>query len=223
MQIRTASRLWLISAAIAASVTGTAVRAEEGVLVKNLLGDMGIVPKEKDAIRYRERAPLVLPPKMELREPSAQESFASANPQWPKDVDVVARKRRMEANAVPATEGETRRISERNPRLSIDEMRSGRSAGAAMCVPGTHRGDNARDVLLLSPDEMRAKRTSGDETKTADGTPTRRTLTDPPSTFRKPTGAAARTDYQFRGDKQAYDANPLNWMLDKFKGGSDDD
>ncbi len=222
MTTRIAGRFWLISAALAASVTTTAVRAEEGVLIKNLLGDMGVVPKEKDPIRYRERAPLVLPPKMELREPAAKESFASSNPQWPKDPDAVAQKKRLEANAIPVTESETRRMSENNPRLSIDEMRSGRSADAERGTPGTHRGDNARDVLILSPDEMRAKR-SNDEMKTADGTPVRKTLTDPPSTFRKPTGAAARTDYQYRGDKQEYDANPLNWMLDKFKGSKDDD
>ncbi len=222
MTTRIAGRFWLISAALAASVTTTAVRAEEGVLIKNLLGDMGVVPKEKDPIRYRERAPLVLPPKMELREPAAKESFASSNPQWPKDPDAVAQKKRLEANAIPVTESETRRMSENNPRLSIDEMRSGRSADAERGAPGTHRGDNARDVLILSPDEMRAKR-SNDEMKTADGTPVRKTLTDPPSTFRKPTGAAARTDYQYRGDKQEYDANPLNWMLDKFKGSKDDD
>lgn len=222
MTTRIAGRFWLISAALAASVTTTAVRAEEGVLIKNLLGDLGVVPKEKDPIRYRERAPLVLPPKMELREPAAKESFASSNPQWPKDPDAVAQKKRLEANAIPVTESETRRMSENNPRLSIDEMRSGRSADAERGAPGTHRGDNARDVLILSPDEMRAKR-SNDEMKTADGTPVRKTLTDPPSTFRKPTGAAARTDYQYRGDKQEYDANPLNWMLDKFKGSKDDD
>lgn len=223
MTTRTAGRFWLISAAMAASVAATNARAEEGVLMKNLLGDMGIISKDKDPIRYRERAPLVLPPRMELREPAAKESFASSNPQWPKDPDVVAQKRRLEANAVPVTESETRRMSERNSRLSIEEMRAGRSANVERGYPVTHRGDNARDVLLLSPDEMRAKRSNDDETKTADGTPVRRTLTDPPSTFRKPTGAAARTDYQFRGDQQAYDANPLNWMLDKFKGGSDDD
>lgn len=223
MTIRTAGRFWLISAALAASVTTTPVRAEEGVLVKNLLGDMGLVAKDKDPIRYRERAPLVLPPKMDLREPAAKETFASSNPQWPKDPDAVAQKRRLEVNAVPVTESEIRRMSEKNPRLSIDEMRGGRSASAERGAPGTHRGDNARDVLLLSPDEMRSKRSNDDETKLADGTPARRTLTDPPSTFRKPTGAAARTDYQYRGDQQAYDANPLNWMLDKFKGGNDDD
>lgn len=223
MTIRTASRFWLIFAAMAASVTTTVVHAEEGVLMKNFLGDMGIVPKDKDPIRYRERAPLVLPPKMELREPAAKESFASSNPQWPKDPDVVAQKRRLEANAVPVADGEIRRMSENNPRLSIDELRSGRSSSAERGVPGTHRGDNARDVMLLSPDEMRAKRSSDDDTKTADATPARRTLTDPPSTFRKASGAPARTDYQYRGDKQAYDANPLNWMLDKFKGSSDDD
>src|SRR3712207_2824982 len=48
-------------------VPGGAAWAEGGVAVKNLLGTMGLIPKEREQITYRERPPLVLPPKTDLR------------------------------------------------------------------------------------------------------------------------------------------------------------
>ena len=91
--------------------------------IKNLLGNMGVIPKDKDPIQYRERAPLVLPPKLDLPAPAAAEGFASANPQWPKDPDVAAKKRRIVEQNRPVTESDIRRMSENNPMLSIDEIR----------------------------------------------------------------------------------------------------
>ena len=74
------ARIGLVCGLAAILLTGVA-RAEEGVAFRNLMGSIGILPKEKDPIRYRERAPLVLPPKTELPAPS--DAYASSNPQWP--------------------------------------------------------------------------------------------------------------------------------------------
>jgi len=60
-------------AALFASATllaATGAGAQEGMFAKDLLGSVGIIPKERPRIDYRERAPLVLPPKMELRRAS---------------------------------------------------------------------------------------------------------------------------------------------------------
>src|SRR6476620_6077367 len=116
-----------VAAALAALSAGA--RAEEGVAIKSLLGSMGIIPKEKDPIPYRERAPLVMPPKMELPAPAAAGAVQAANPQWPNDPDVVARKRREADARAPATQSETRRMSGNNPTLSPEELRAGRRAG----------------------------------------------------------------------------------------------
>ena len=85
--------------------------------VKSFLGTIGIIPKEKPPINYSERAPLVLPPKMELRAPAAPRS-AENQANWPKDPDVVAaRKAAAEARA-PATSTEIYRSNRSG--VSID-------------------------------------------------------------------------------------------------------
>ena len=95
------ARLGLSCGLVALLAAGGAAQAEEGVAFKNLMGTIGIIPAEKDPIRYRERAPLVLPPKAELPAPAA--SYASSNPQWPNDPDVAARRRRADEARSPGT------------------------------------------------------------------------------------------------------------------------
>ena len=213
------ARLGLLCAAATMVAFGPAALAQEGVAMKNLLGNMGIISPEKDPIRYRERAPLVLPPKMELRAPAGAESFASNNPQWPNDPDVVARKRRAAEERVPVTESEVRRMSENNPRLTIDEMRSGRNPNGP--GPGRHKSD--RDGVWLAPSEMEAGRSTGNGEKVANVAPVRRTLTDPPSVLRKSArGGEVDRDFQGRVDQQERDANPINWLTRAFKSDEDE-
>lgn len=207
---------------LALLATTAAVRAEEGVAIKNILGTMGIVPRDRDAIRYRERAPLVVPPKAELRAPAAPESYASANPQWPRDPDVAAKRRSADEARRPVTASETRRMSDNNPRLTPAELQAGRIARSDPPDPKTHRGDNARDVILLSPDQLRAGRKTDDgDMASGDTTPTRRVLTEPPTAFRKPNGKSVPADFSPKVDQQALDANPMTWLTRKFT--SEDD
>lgn len=220
MTATTTARLALVCATVA-GLSGTAARAEEGVAFKNLLGSMGMIPKDKDPIRYRERAPLVIPPRMELREPAAPESFASSNPQWPNDPDVAARKRRVAEQRNPVTESEIRRMSERNVRLTPQEMQQGRSVSAEQAVPGRYMTDR---VAVLTPDELRAgaKKDDGDG---AISEPVRRTLADPPGTYRKAagTGSTGASSVAPRFDQQQADANPINWLTRKFSRSEDDE
>ena len=214
------ARIGFVCGVAAILLTGVA-RAEEGVAFRNLMGSIGILPKEKDPIRYRERAPLVLPPKTELPAPS--DAYASSNPQWPNDPDVAERRRRADEERRPVTWSETRRMSDNNPMLSPTELRRGRSASSEGPVPGSHRGDNARDVLLLTPDQLRAKVSSDDDVPVG-GEPKRQVLTDPPSGMRRSaTGGAIRPDFAPRVDQQERDANPMTWLTRKFSGGNDDE
>jgi hypothetical protein len=212
------ARLGLVFGAAAAIGFASAAHAQEGVAVKNILGNMGLISPEKDPIRYRERAPLVLPPKMELRAPAGSESFASNNPQWPNDPDVMARRRRSAEERIPVTESEVRRMSENNPRLSVQEMRGGRDPNGP--GPGRHKSD--RDGVWLSPGEMQAGRsTEGDQVASA--APVRRTLTDPPSVLRQTArGGPAQRDFQGKIDQQEQDANPINWLTRAFRSSDDD-
>jgi hypothetical protein len=217
-RIRSA-QLGLLCAVATTMTFAPIAEAQEGVAVKNLLGNMGIINPEKDPIRYRERAPLVLPPKMELRAPAGAESFASNNPQWPNDPDVAARKRRAAEERIPVTESEIRRMSENNPRLTTDEIRAGRNPNGP--GPGRHKSD--RDGVWMSPAEMQAGRSSEGGDKTASAAPVRRTLTDPPSVLRQSArGGEVNRDFAGRVDQQERDANPINWLTRAFKSDEDE-
>jgi hypothetical protein len=166
----------------------------------------------------------VLPPKSDLPPPSA--SLTAKDPAWPKDPDVESRKRRAAEERIPVTSSEVRRMSDNNARLSVDEIRAGRTAKASAVDPATHRGDSARDVLLLSPDQLRAvKKTDSEDVAAAAGEePARKSLTDPPAGMRKAASGdrviashAAPT-----GDQQERDANPMNWLTRKFSSDNDD-
>jgi hypothetical protein len=176
------AHLGLAAASLALAVLGTPAAAQEGVLIKDFLGSIGVIDKEKDAIDYRERAPLVLPPRMDLREPAAPGSAQARNPQWPNDPDVAARKRQAAEDSAPVTDTEARRMNRENARLTVEEMRAGRRAGAGVpTAPVSRAPDNA----WLSPDILRAQHSQG---RTADATRddgTRRSLTQPPSAYRQ--------------------------------------
>ena len=166
------------TAALMAATAGA--RAEEGVAIKNLLGSMGIIAPERDPIPYRERAPLVMPPKMELREPVAPGAVRAAHPQWPNDPDLAGKKRREAEARAPVTQSETRRMSDNNPRLSGEELRAGRRPGAGIPDGPVRHGD--RDGVWVSPDQLRTRGgTQEAGTVTAGGAPVRRVLSDPPT------------------------------------------
>ncbi len=186
MRILALARLGALAAA-AALVSAGGAAAQEGVFMKDMLGSIGLIPKERPPIEYRERAPLVLPPKMELRDPADPRSLQAANPQWPNDPDVVAARRRAQEASLPVTETEKRRL-DRNPTLSIHEIRQGRRPGAEVpSEPVLRRGDNARDALLVHPDQLRAEGRKQEAALSSMEEPERGRLTEPPGGFRKPT------------------------------------
>lgn len=223
MNTITAAR-WAMACALAAGIaSATSAQAEEGVAIKNLLGEMGLINKDKDAIHYRERAPLVLPPKADLPPPASSEAYAS-NPDWPKDPDVMAKKRAAAEQRVPVTQSQVRRWSENNPAMSVEELRQGRDPNNGGTFVRRHAGDNDRDDILLTPEQLSVRKPEKD-VKMVNGEPVRRTLTDPPGGFRK--SAEGKAVVASRSapaiDQQEYDANPFNWLKDRFKGNSDDE
>ncbi len=170
-----------IGLALAASTFAAApAAAQEGVLMRNILGSIGLIAPERPNIEYRERPPLVVPPTRELPPPVAPDALA-ANPQWPNDPTVAAERE-------AAAGGDHRRLGTRAERdsdpLTIEEMRAGRRAGVlgdeslTGFVPST-----GNESMVMSPTELRAY------TRTAQEGPegsTRRYLTDPPTRFLQP-------------------------------------
>lgn len=176
--------------ALALFVAASGASAEEGEAVKSLLGSIGIIPKEKAPIIYNERPPLVLPPKMDLRPPAPGGGAEARNANWPKDPDVIAARKAAAEARTPYTNSELYKNSE-GKRLSVEEMRAGRDpsnyvSGNAMPAPVGRQLDKS----VMSPDELRAFDTKGDDVKLAGDGLERRYLSDPPSGLLKAAGGA---------------------------------
>jgi hypothetical protein len=171
--------------ALALLVAATGASAQEGEVVKSLLGSIGIIPKEKAPIVYNERAPLVLPPKMELRAPAAGGGAEARNGSWPKDPDVEARRKDAADARTPWTNSELYKNSEAR-RLSIEEMRSGRNPNNIAKAAPARVGSQA-DMSRMTPDELRSYAKDEKVELAGDGIE-RRYLSDPPGTLLKAQG-----------------------------------
>jgi hypothetical protein len=215
------SRLIRASGAIAAAAGtivfvgltshSTAARAEEGnqslrQIFGLITGDTG--QKDTDGIDYRERPPLVLPPKYNLAPPQA--AAATQNPAWPRDPD-VGRVKKLKAEArVPA-----RQVNEAtaNPHITQQELERGRVASRAETSPLQNPCDNSTSPDCLYTPWSILKKVSGDETAKEvlqpGEEPPREYLTQPPPGFRKPTQVVKATREAVKekvddGDAAAY-------------------
>ena len=189
------AQVGLVAATLTGAALTTAAQAQEGELVKGFLGAIGVISGDKPAIDYRERPPLVLPPRMELREPVQPGSVQARNQQWPNDPDAAARKRQAAEERMPVTETELGRINRENTRLTVDEMRANRRAGAEVPNGPVSR---APDNAWVHPDVLRAQDRQGRSTQVATGdNGKRRSLTDPPSAYRQSaTGQPIRGSFE---------------------------
>jgi hypothetical protein len=163
--------------------------------LRNVLGELGLKSKQ-EAIEYRERSPLVLPPSQDLPPPA---SDAAPNaPNWPADVDAQRRKvdraqqKKLQKLANPETQGRPLRPDEMTPGAATPE---GKRAAARI------ERERSPDAKLpgdrLSPDQLGYKggllggMFSKGESETAKFTrePERGSLTDPPVGYRTPSAA----------------------------------
>lgn len=177
-------RLAAGAAALVVVATSGALAQEEGVLAKNILGSIGIIPKDPPKIDYRERAPLVLPSKTDLRMPVAPNAVESRAANWPKDPDVMAARREAADDALPAGSREIDRLGE-GKRLSVEEMRQYRRRGAS---PVPNGSDRRYEASRLSPEELKLPYEA--EAKLDRNKLERRYLSDPPQSLLTPAGGA---------------------------------
>jgi hypothetical protein len=169
---------------VLAGVSGAT--AQEGVAMKSILGAIGIIPKERAPINYRERAPLVLPPKLDLPAPQSRESVESRVANWPKDPDVESARADLRDARLPETQRQSYKLSEGH-RLSIEEIRAGRRTGGQAAPIDYASRDNRADKSRLSPDELRSF-SKADEPKLDPRGIDRRYLSDPPQDFLRAAG-----------------------------------
>lgn len=95
-------------------------------LIDNLMSGLGAKSMEKPGVTYRERSPLVVPPKLDLPPPaSATEANA---PNWPKDPD---EKRRKELAAARKKGGNKIESWQAAQPLTPSQLNAARTAAAA--------------------------------------------------------------------------------------------
>lgn len=156
----------------------------EEKIIKNIMGGIGATNGTESGIDYRERSPLVIPPKIDL--PPPQSASAEASPaNWPKDVDATERKRirAAEKNRVMGNQGA-------RP-LTPAELAVGKTKHVAATEP-LQPGVNTNP--MMSPSQLGFKGNlfgtlfGGSKTESAPftGEPEREQLTQPPPGYQTP-------------------------------------
>lgn len=184
----------------------------EEKIIGNLLSGLGGTSMDSHGIDYRERSPLVVPPKLDLPPPVPQSAAVNV-PNWPKDPDEARRKAyrkaRAEEDKDPLKAAAILSPSELNKGKTAHTSASGGAGDSDSLAPGGEPGRTA----ILSPSQMgytgglfKMFHGKQDDSKPFKEEPPRESLTQPPVGYQTPspdyaygTGADARkslnTDY----------------------------
>ena len=191
-----ALRLAVIGLAVGLVAGAGAARAEddeddktfEEKIIEGIMAGIGGTNMDNRGIEYRERSPLVVPPKLDLPPPAAASNEVKA-PNWPKDPDEARRKAAIAA----------RKKDNKDPREAsrilmpseLDKRAPKKSTAGSDTVdqPGGNPGANA----VLSPSQLGysggfSGLFGGNKAEVAPfkGEPTRESLTQPPSGYQTP-------------------------------------
>ena len=188
-------RLAIVALGIGLVVTAGAARAAdddeddktfEEKIIEGIMAGIGGTNMENRGIEYRERSPLVVPPKLDLPPPAAAAADVKAK-NWPKDPDEARRKA-----AIAARKKENKDPREAARLLTPSELNQRgpkSSGGESVDQPGGNPGTSA----VLSPSQLGysgglSGLFGGSKTETAPfkGEPTRETLTQPPGGYQTP-------------------------------------
>jgi hypothetical protein len=165
----------------------------EEKIIEGIMKGIGGTNMDNTGIDYRERSPLVVPPKLDLPPPAAAAADVKA-PNWPKDPDEARRKAaiaaRKKANKDPM---EASRI------LTPSELNAAKTAGVS---GGTRESESMTPGgganSILSPSQLgfdgRFSNIFGGnkaEVKEFKSEPTRETLTQPPPGYQTPSSSYA--------------------------------
>jgi hypothetical protein len=191
-----ALRLAVIAVGIGLVMTAGAARAQdddedektfEEKLIEGIMAGIGGTNMDNRGIEYRERSPLVVPPKLDLPPPAASSEVKAPN--WPKDPDEARRKAaiaaRKKENKDPREASRVLMPSELDKRAPKKSTAGSDSADQ----PGGNPGANA----ILSPSQLGysggfSGLFGGNKAETAPfkGEPTRESLTQPPAGYQTP-------------------------------------
>jgi type IV secretory pathway VirB10-like protein len=190
-----ALRLAAIALGIGLVMTSGAVRAEddeddktfEEKIIEGIMAGIGGTNMENRGIDYRERSPLVVPPKLDLPPPASASADVKA-PNWPKDPDEARRKA-----AIAARKKENKDPVEASRILTPSELNKGKIAATARGSDDPIQPGSQNNNPILSPSQLGYNGSfsglfggSKSETAPFKGEPTRESLTQPPSGYQTP-------------------------------------
>jgi hypothetical protein len=162
----------------------------EEKIIEGIMAGIGGTNMDNRGIDYRERSPLVVPPKLDLPPPAGTQAEAKA-PNWPKDPDEARRKAAIAARKKAKPDPiEASRI------LTPSELNSVRTNTPSPAAPGDSSlpGDPAANAIL-SPSQLGFNGFGGlknlfggntAETAEFKGEPTRDSLVQPPAGYQTP-------------------------------------
>src|ERR1700674_1082528 len=140
-----ALRLAAIALGIGLVMTAGAARAQdddeddktfEEKIIEGIMAGIGGTNMENRGIEYRERSPLVVPPKLDLPPPAAAAAEVKA-PNWPKDPDEARRKA-----AIAARKKENKDPREASQVLMPSELAVGKTAAPARSTDPIQPGNS---------------------------------------------------------------------------------
>jgi hypothetical protein len=162
----------------------------EEKIIGNLMAGIGATNMENRGIDYRERSPLVVPPKLDLPPPASTQAEVNV-PNWPKDPDEARRKKAIAARK----KEKPKDIYQTGMALKPDELNVARTA------PGTSGGTRDSESAnpgsgsfnSLSPSQLGYNggllgmfHGNSAESAPFTGEPTRDSLTQPPVGYQTP-------------------------------------
>jgi hypothetical protein len=189
-------RFALVALGIGLVMTAGAARAAdddaddktfEEKVIEGIMAGIGGTNMENRGIDYRERSPLVVPPRIDLPPPAAA-STAPKVANWPKDPDEAKRKAAIAARKKSKPDPiEASRI------LTPSELNAGRTAPPERTSNEPVQPGNSDTNPILSPSQLGfdgrlSKVFGGNKAETAPfkGEPTRDSLTQPPAGYQTP-------------------------------------
>jgi hypothetical protein len=195
MTLRRGLQFAVLAAGIGLVMTTNAARAGddeeddrsfEEKIIDNIMAGVGATNMENRGIDYRERSPLVVPPKLDLPPPASASANANV-PNWPKDPDEARRKA-----AIAKRKADNKEVTRRP--LTPAEMEVGRTAKPTRTTandpaqPGTSLNNPILSPSQLGFNGSLSELFGGNKPETAPfkGEPERESLTQPPPGYQTP-------------------------------------
>ncbi|HKH03338.1 MAG TPA: hypothetical protein VKB08_21830 [Bradyrhizobium sp.] len=191
-----ALRLSVVALGVGLMMTAGAARAQddedddktfEEKVIEGIMAGIGGTNMENRGIDYRERSPLVVPPKLDLRPPEAAKTEIK-DPNWPKDPDEQRRKA-----AIAARKKENKDPREASRILTPSELNAVKTTPGARTNNDPVQPGTSFNNPILSPSQLGysggfSGLFGGNKSETAPfkGEPSRESLTQPPRGYQTP-------------------------------------